>query len=309
MRPTLRQLQYLLAVAETGHFGDAAKRVHVSQPSLSAQVANMESELGTVLFERGRHGALLTPSGEEALRRARLILRDVEDLKTAARSAPDQLKGRMRVGVLPSVGPYLLPPAARRLHASYPDLRFNVREERSADLETHLHEGLLDVVISTAEDHPNCKSQHLFADQLWICTAPDDALAQKRGPVALSDLKGRALLSLGYWNWNSLDLKVHAIAEASGARVSSEYEGTTLDAVRQMAEMGAGVAVLPSLYALIEVRRDPHMIIRRIDHPLAMRQISLIWRDTSPLDASLRILAGVFCEVAADILRIKTRGV
>ena len=302
MRPTLRQLQYLVAVAETGHFGDAAKRVNVSQPSLSAQVADMEAEIGATLIERGRHGAFLTPRGKEAVRRAKLILRDVEDLKAAAKSAPDHLTGRLRLGVLPTIGPYLLPPAARRLHNSYPDLRFNVTEERSVDLEVHLHEGQFDTVISTVDDHSRCNSEQLFDDQLWICVAHDDPLATTSAPIKLRDMKGRELLSLGYLNWHSLDLQVHAIANASGATVSSEYQGTTLDAVRQMAEMGAGLAVLPSLYALIEVRRDPQLIVRRIDHPMAIRSISLVWRDTSPLDASLRTLAGVLRDVAADIL-------
>lgn len=303
MRPTLRQLQYLVAISETGHFGEAAKRVNVSQPSLSAQIANMEAELGSTLVERGRFGALLTPKGEETVRRARLILRDMEDLRSAARHVSDHLTGRLRLGVLPTIGPYLLPHAARRLHASHPALRFSVREERPTDLMAHLHEGLFDTVISTSEDYSDCKSRHIFDDQLWICTAPDDPLAQASGPIALSDLKGRSLLSLGYWHWHSLDLKVQALAEASGAHVSTEYEGTTLDAIRQMAEMGAGLAVLPSLYAVIEVRRDPHMIIRRIDDPLATRQIELIWRDTSPLDASFTALADILRDVAADILR------
>jgi len=302
MRPTLRQLQYLVAIADTGHFGDAAKRVNVSQPSLSAQIATMEAELGVTLIERGRHGAILAPKGHEVVRRARLVLRDVEDLKAAAKHQPDHLTGRLRIGVLPTIGPYLLPPVGRRLHTSNPDLRFSVKEERAADLEIHLHEGLFDLVISTAEDHTDCRSRHLFEDQLWICIAPNDPLTRSRGLVELSDLKGRELLSLGYWNWQSLDLKVHAIAKASGAYVSSEYEGSTLDAARVMAEMGAGIAILPSLYALIEVRRDPQMIIRRINDPLATRQISLIWRDTSPLDDSYMALAEVFQEIATDIL-------
>lgn len=302
MRPTLRQLQYLVAVAETGNFGEAAKRVNVSQPTLSAQVADMETELATVLVERGRHGALLTQKGEEAVRRARLILRDMDDLKAAVLSVSDHLAGRLRLGVLPTIGPYLLPPAARRLHVAYPRLRFSVREERATDLEAHLQEGQFDTVISTVDDHRNCRSALLFEDHLWICMAPDDRLAQRSGPMELSDLKGRELLSLGYWHWQSLDLKVHAIAEASGAHVSTEYEGTTLDAIRQMAETGAGLAILPSLYAVTEVRRDPHMIIRRINDPLATRQISLIWRDTSPLDSSLSTLAEVLRDVAGVLL-------
>lgn len=303
MRPTLRQLQYLVAIAETGRYGEAAKRVHVSQPSLSAQIANLEAELGATLIERGRHGALLTPKGKEVVRRAKSILRDMMDLKSAARLAPGNLSGQLRFGVLPSVGPYLLPPAARRLHADYPDLRFNIREERPTDLVEHLHEGLFDAVISTADEHRNYRSRSIFEDQLWICAAQDDPLARERGPLALSDLAGRALLSLGYWHWHGLDRRVQAIAEASGAHVSAEYEGATLDAIRHMAEMGAGLAMLPSLYALIEVRRDPEMVVRRIDDPMATRRISLIWRDTSPLDACFDILVEVLREVAKDILR------
>ncbi|HMA14544.1 MAG: LysR family transcriptional regulator [Bacteroidota bacterium] len=302
MRPTLRQLQYLVAVAETGNFGEAAKRVNVSQPTLSAQIADMEAELSTVLVERGRHGALLTRKGEEAAHRARLILRDMDDLKAAVLSASDHLAGRLRLGVLPTIGPYLLPPAARRLHVAYPRLRFSVREERGTDLEAHLQEGQFDTVISTADDHRHCRSSLLFEDHLWICMAPDDRLARRSGPLELKDLKGRELLSLGYWHWQSLDLKVQALAEASGAHVSTEYEGTTLDAIRQMAETGAGLAILPSLYAVTEVRRDPQMIIRRINDPLATRQISLIWRDTSPLDRSLNTLAEILREVAGELL-------
>lgn len=302
MRPTLRQLQYLVAVADSGNFGEAARRVNVSQPTLSAQIADMEAELSAVLVERGRHGAILTRKGEEAVKRARLILRDMGDLKAAVQSVSDHLAGRLRLGVLPTIGPYLLPPAARRLHQAYPRLRFNVREERATDLEAHLLEGQFDTVISTADDHRHCRSSLLFEDHLWICMAADDPLACDPGPAELSDLKGRELLSLGYWHWQSLDLKVHALAEASGAHVSTEYEGTTLDAIRQMAEMGAGLAILPSLYAVTEARRDPQMIIRRINHPLATRQISLIWRDTSPLDRSLTTLAAILRAVARDLL-------
>ena len=123
MRPTLRQLQYLVALADTGKFGDAAKRANVSQPSLSAQIADMEAELDAVLVERGRHGALLTPIGVELARRARLILQEMEDFKTVAQRNMDGLSGRMRVGVLPTIGPYLLPNATRQLHARFHHLR------------------------------------------------------------------------------------------------------------------------------------------------------------------------------------------
>ncbi|RIJ17225.1 hydrogen peroxide-inducible genes activator [Henriciella mobilis] len=300
MRPTLRQLQYLVAIADTGKFGDAAKRVNVSQPSLSAQIAEMEAHLGTVLIERGRHGAFMTPTGEEAVRRARMILRDVEDLKAVVQSGGASLAGRIRLGVLPTIGPYLLPAATRHLHAKYPDFRLSVREERTIDLEAHLHDGRLDTVISTIEDHSDAGHAPLFEENLWVCAAPDDELAQSAGDVKLADLKGRSLLTLGYGH--RFYHIIQSLAEAAGAHVSSEYQGTSLDAIRQMAEMGAGVAVFPSLYALTEARRDPDLVVRRIDDPMARREISLIWRQTSPLADRLEKLAEELRAAAVSVL-------
>ncbi|KCZ93419.1 LysR family transcriptional regulator [Hyphomonas johnsonii] len=300
MRPTLRQLQYLTAIAETGRFGEAAKRLNVSQPGLSSQISNMEEELGAVLIERAPSGALLTPKGLEIAARAKHILRDVEDLKAVARHDADQLEGLYRIGVLPIVGPYLLPLAVRQLHAKFPLLRFHVREEPANDLETHLHEGLFDTIISSVADHSRVHHVSLFDEELWICVAPDDPLARDPDPVALSDLEGRLFLTLG--SRDRLNVAIENIADAAGAIISNEYEGTSLDSVRQMAEMGAGIAVLPSLYALSEARRDPHLKIRRIEHQLASHPISLIWRESSPLAPNLITLGSALQHVAAELL-------
>lgn len=298
MRPTLRQLQYIVAVAETGRFGEAARMLNVSQPSLSAQIAEAEAQLGVTLVERGRSGAVMTPLGEELVRRARLILRQVEDLRAAMEEGAGRLAGRIRLGVLPSVGPYLLPQAVRRLHGMYPDLRLSVREENTVELEAQLKDGRLDTVISTPEDHQAARKMELVREALWLCVAPDDDLASHKGAVPLSALEGRAMLSLGFGH--RLSVTVQKLADAAGAHVSTEYEGTSLDAIRQMAAMGAGVAILPSLYAISEARRDPELVLRRIDHPLAFRQVCLIWRDTSPLKESLAELAGVMRTVAQE---------
>ena len=300
MRPTLRQMQYLVAIADTGKFGEAAKLTNVSQPSMSAQIAEMEAQLGAVLIERGRQQAFLTPIGEEVVRRARLLLRDAEDLKSVVRADAQDLTGRIRLGVLPTIGAYLLPSVTRHLHSEHPDLRLIVREERTIDLERHLHDGHFDAVISTVEDHSDVDHEFLFQEDLWVCAAPDDPLAQKTGDVSLADLEGRTLLTLGYGH--RLNLIIQSLAEVSGAHVNSEYEGTSLDAIRLMAEMGVGIAVFPSLYALIEARRDPDLIIRRINDTRASRQISLIWRMTSPLASRLRLLAGELREAAGSIL-------
>lgn len=305
MRPTLRQMQYLVAIAETGKFGDAARAVNVSQPSLSAQVAEMEAALGVVLVERSRQGAMLTRAGEEFVRRARNILKEVEDLKAVAKFGQAELAGRLRLGILPTVGPYLLPHAVRDLHARFPALRLSVREERTIDLDEHLQAGDFDTIISTPEDHQHIEHEPLFMEHLYVCAPPEDPLSEGRGPVSLKELNGRSLLTLG--QGHRLNLIIQQLADASGASVSSEYEGTSLDAIRLMAEMGAGVAILPSLYALSEARRDRSLYARPIAHELAQRSVSLIWRDTSPLAASLKTLAEPLAKAAAAILAQESR--
>ena len=300
MRPTLKQLQYLVAIAETGKFADAARLMNVSQPSLSTQLADMEFELDTVLIERGRHGAKLTPIGEETVRRARLILASVEELKAHATAGVGGFSGRLRLGVIPTVGPYLLPSVTSKLHGMYPDFRLSVQEERTIDLDQRLREGQLDTLISTAEDHGNTQSIPLFTEDLWICVPPDHSFAQGTGPIKPEALKGLSLLSLG--QGHNLNMTIRDVARVSGAFVNHEYEGTSLDAIRQMAAMGAGVAVLPSLYALVEARRDQALTVRKIDHETARREISLVWRDTSPMGEQMGELAEILREVAAELI-------
>jgi len=300
LRPTLKQLQYLVAISETGRFKEAAKRMNVSQPSLSAQIADMELELKIHLIERGRHGAIMTPAGEDIVRRARVILRQVEELRVASSADGSILSGRIRLGVIPSVGPYLLPSATKELHQMFPDLRLGVYEGRTVDIDQQLRDGRLDVLISTVEDHPNSYHIPLFKETLWICVPTDAPLADVDGPAKLKDLKGHPLLSLGHGH--HLNLAIHDLARRSGAYVSSDYEGTSLDAIRQMAAMGAGIAILPSLYALVEASKDNALIVRPIDHLKAQRQISLIWRDTSPLKENFDKLADVLKQAADTIL-------
>lgn len=300
MKPSLRQMEYLVAIADTGTFSAAAKQTFVSQPSLSAQIKDMEAHIGVALFERGRHGALLTPIGEDIASRARMILRQVEEMKVLGREAEGTLAGRIKLGVLPSVGPYLLPQATRRLHKAYPELRLFVREERTLDLQDHLSSGYFDAIISTPEDHPETRSLPLVKENIYICIAPDDPLASSRGPVEMKDLKGREFLTLGHGH--QFAVLVKTIAAQAGATTSGEYEGTSLDAIRQMAAMGGSVAILPSLYAISEAKRDPQLIVRPINHALAQRQISLIWRYSSPLAAKFEKIGQVFFGVAEEIM-------
>lgn len=300
MKPSLRQLQYLVAIAETERFGEAARQLNVSQSALSAQIAGMEADLGVSLMERGRHGAVLTPIGRDVLARARIVLREVEELRAVARQSGEKLSGRIQLGVLPSIGPYLLPVAARELHQRYPELRLVVREERTSDLKEGLRGGRFDTVILSEDESAEHVFRPLFTEHIWVCAAPEDPLSQSSDALKIGDLKGRQLLSLGQGHRFS-DF-VRRIAAEAGAEVSTEYEGTSLDAVRQMAVMGAGVALLPSLYAHSEARRDPELVIRRLDYPSAMRQIVMGWRGTSPLKAEFALLAEAFGQTAKHLL-------
>ncbi|MCE6949729.1 LysR family transcriptional regulator [Cereibacter sphaeroides] len=273
MRPTLRQLEYIVAVARLGRFGLAAEALAVSQPSLSAQIAEVEADLGTRLFQRGRSGVQPTAAGAEVIRRAQKILREVEDLRASVTHGLP-FGGRLRLGVLPSIGPYLLPGAIASIHRQHPDLRVAVREENTQGLEQGLRAGRFDMIVSTPEDHPNTRQLHLFGEKLWIAVARDDPLAASDGPVGVGDLRDRMFLTLD--RGHRLSRIVHALASGCGGIVSDDYEGTSLDSVRLMAASGAGIAILPELYAREQaaIRRDVALRLLRAEG--ASRDIALI---------------------------------
>ena len=273
MRPTLRQLEYVVAVAETGRIGLAATQLNVSQPSLSAQLAEVEADLGVVLFQRGRSGAKITAAGEEVVRRARLILHELHDLRAAAQGG-GIFQGRLRLGVLPSIGPYLLPGVVQRLHAEHPSFRLIVREESTRDLDEGLRSGRLDMIISTPEDHPGGQHTDLFEERLWAAMALDHPLAGGDDPIPLPMLRGQTFLTLG--SRHRLSHVVAGLAARAGGRVSDEYEGTSLDAIRMMAASGAGIAIIPSIYAVTEARRGTDVSLRALEDRSASRSIALI---------------------------------
>lgn len=303
-RPTLRQIQYFVAVAEHRAFGAAAKSLSVSQPSLSKQLATMEAELGATLFERTSRRVTLTSIGEELLPRGRAILQEVREFRTVARGSSGPFGDRLAIGVLPSIGAYFMPLASRQLHRLYPDLRLAVQEGSTEQLLGMLKDGRLDVVIGTPTNDPDYVSHPLFAETLWVCAAIDDPLSAKRGPLKLEELSEKPLLSLS--SGFRLAKIVERLADAAGTFVSRDYQGASLDAVRQMAVMGAGVAVLPSLYALAEAVRDPEFVVRQIDHPEAIHEIALLWRRSSPMEPDCLRLAEHLIAVKHQIREART---
>ena len=299
MRPTFRQLEYIVAVADAGQIGLAAAQLNVSQPSLSAQLAEVEADLGVTLFQRGRAGAKITPAGEEVVRRARQILHELQDLRASAQGG-GIFQGRLRLGVLPSIGPYLLPGAVRRLHKDHPSFRLIVREESTLDLDEGLRSGRLDMIISTPEDHPGARTVSLFTERLWAAVALDDPEFIQTTGFALSDLQGKTLLTLG--SGHRLSHIVAGLAARAGGRVSDEYEGTSLDAIRLMAATGAGIAILPSIYAATEVRRGTDVRLHAINDVGASRDIALLQPQLPDARPGSDLLVDVLRAEAARIL-------
>ncbi|WP_170772845.1 hydrogen peroxide-inducible genes activator [Ruegeria lacuscaerulensis] len=275
MRPTLRQLEYIVTVSRLGRFGLAADVLNVSQPSLSAQIATVEQELGLRIFERDRGGVQVTARGEEFIARAQKILAEVQDLRHAMTN-DTPVGGRLRLGVLPSIGPYLLPQVIKTVHQERPGLRIVVREENTRDLEQGLKSGRFDMIISTPEDHPNTLQQRLFNETLWIGVAVDDVLARDLHGVTAEDLRDRLILTLD--QSHRLSRIVYALAAECGGVVSDEYEGTTLDSIVLMAASGVGAAVLPDLYARRQGIYRDEVRLRPLTIPNANRDIALLSR-------------------------------
>ena len=299
MRPTFRQIEYFVAVAEHMAFAKAAESLSVSQPSLSKQLSTMEEELGVALFERTTRRVVLTPVGKSLLGRARVILQEMREFRSLAKGTIGLFGDRLAIGVLPSIGAYFMPIATRYLHRKYPDLRLIAEEGATIELLDRLRDGRLDAVIGTPTNEPEFSSIPLFAETLWVCAAADDQLSQETTPIGLHELRGKPLLSLSP-GFRLAEIAEH-IAKEAGTYVSRDYKGGSLDAVRQMAVMGAGVAILPSLYALAEAIRDPEFVVRRIDDPVARHDIALHWRKSSTISDDYHSLAASLIEVKRQI--------
>lgn len=299
MRPTLRQMEYIVTVHQLGSFGLAAETLNVSQPSLSNQVAAVETDLGVRLFERGRAGSRTTARGLEFVTRARRILSEVEALRGAMLSDLP-FGGRLRLGVLPSIGPYLLPQAMKTLHETEPNLRVIVREENTLSLDEGIRNGRFDAIISTPEDHPNTFQRQLFVEPLWVAMSQDHPLVG-RTQVTADDLAGQRLLTLD--TGHRLARIVYGIAGASGATVSDDYEGTSLDSIVLMAATGAGIGILPDLFARRQGIHRSEVCVMPLAIPGADRTISIL----VPIDNSEHFSAALatILRSAAKALELK----
>jgi len=295
-RTTIRHLSYFVALAEAGSFTRAAERMGVSQPSLSQQIRALETIVGAALFERGGP-AILTPLGRDLLERARRILLDVVDLEDFRATSTDPLIGTIRLGVSPTLGAYLMPALVARLHREHPTLRVHVREGLPTALASGLATGVHDLILAQLPVTGGAfHSERLFREPLYLAMASDHPLVAK-AIIAPADLRGTSLLTLQ--PEYRLAEQVAAIAVDVGASVMRDYEGTSLDAIRQMAGMGMGLALLPELYVRQEVREGDDVVVRPIKGSRYYRDIGLLWRQGAGRAPAYGLIAGLLRTVSA----------
>lgn len=287
--PTLRQLEYLVTLADTGSFVRAARLTNVSQPTLSQQVKALEDRLGAKLLERSATGAILTPVGRSIVSKARGVLGQMRDMESLAKSAATGLTGTLRLGTTPTLGPYLLSPIIAELHRAAPGLRLYVREG-IPDIEAlALSRGDLDVLLGPlpiAGD--DLEVEPLFREPLHLVSAVDDELAAARAiePAALT---GHTLLSLD--TRHHLHRQTGELAARYGMSLSPDYEGTSLDSLHQMVASGLGLTVLPALYLASDVGGSAGLATLDVAGWKAHRSIALAWRRGSSVQAALRVIA------------------
>lgn len=287
--PTLKQLEYFVGIAEATSFRGAAERLGVSQPTLSSQIYALEQSLDIPLLERSRSGTVVTPAGRELLVNARQVLEEMRGLLDHAAMIKHGPGGTFRIGVSPTVGPYLLPHILPEIHRQYSALKLYVRENKPSTLEDDLREGRLDLVlIPLPFSGPHFTTEVLFHEPLKLIVPADHPFAGMKS-VKARQIRNQNVLTLesDYSHY----YQVQRACEELGANVRRDYEGTSLDALRQMVVMGMGVAFLPALYIHSEIHQPEVLVEVDVDKVELSRTHVLAWRRHSPNRAFYRELA------------------
>ena len=298
-RPSVKQIEYFSAVARHGSFRRAADSLDISQPTITAQIAQLERSLGVSLFERGRNGAALSPAGRELLPKARSVLNEMDELMSAAGAASEGA-AVYRLGVKSTLGPYLLPRILPAIHAKHRKLKLYVREEAPDLLESNLEQGELDMILTGFPTNlTELDGEILLREDIKLVLPADHPLAEKP-EVTGEDLAGAQILTTG--EGHHLTRLVDQVAARFGAEVLRDYQGTSLDALRLMVVMGMGLSLLPALYIDSEINADSALTVREISGHRIARVIGLAWRRNSSSRGFYRKLAEDLREVFREEL-------
>jgi LysR family hydrogen peroxide-inducible transcriptional activator len=285
---TLRQLQYAVAVAESLNFRKAAQRCHVSQPALSTQIAELERVLSVTLFERDRRRVLVTAVGRGLVERARVVLRETDDLAESARQSGDPLAGTLRIGVIPTISPYLLPHITPAIRAAHPHLTLLWVEDKTGTLARRVDAGTLDAALLALEaDLGDVEHEAIARDPFVLVGAAGEPLVTRAVLAKPSELRDVSVLLLD----DEHCFGKQAFDFCSNAKARElEFRATSLSTIAQMVAGGAGVTLLPELSVATEVR-GTQLRVRRFGDPAPGRTIALVWRKRFPLAPALQQLA------------------
>jgi LysR family hydrogen peroxide-inducible transcriptional activator len=287
--PTIKQLQYLVALHEHGHFGRAADASFVSQSTLSAGLRELESLLGVTLVERSRRVVRFTPLGNAVVAKAHRLLREAEELSDLVQASGKPLSGELRMSVIPTIAPFFLPHILPRLRRERPNLKLFLREEVSGDAVESLHHGRADCVLlalpfATGE----IEAEHICDDRLFVAFPKDDPRDPPESiPPAMIDENRLLLLEDGHC------LKEHALSACNRPelRGSAAMIGTSLHTLVQMVDNGLGLTMLPEMAIDAGILHETHVVARPLKAKNATREIALIWRKNSPRGEEFRMLA------------------
>lgn len=289
--PTLRQLEYFVALVDARSFRRAAEATHVSQPGLSAQIRSLEATLGVALFERDRRHVFVTSAGAALVERARAVLAQVRGLVEEALGARKPLAGPLALGVIPTIAPYVLPNALKRVRRRHPELRLRLREAPTAELVAQLHRGDLDLALLALEAPlDGLVARALFEDPFVVALPTSHRLASRKR-LAESDLAGESVLLLE--DAHCLRAQALAVCHSAGALEIGDFRATSLATLVEMVAGGAGVTVLPASTVRVEGRRTDVAIVP-FTSPAPFRTIGFAWRPTSGRAVEFATLAESF---------------
>ena len=289
MSITVKQLKYLCAVADYQHFTKAAEASFVTQSTLSAAINELEAQLGVKVFERNKRSVLSTPLGEKILVQARIILGDVEDLLSLAKDFKAPLSSELRLGVIPTVGPFFLPPLLSDLRSQFINLKLYLKEEMSARLLTQLQDGSLDLIILALPfELPNMEVVTLMTDEFCVCLPPGHRLSDSES-IRHDELVGESLLLLEEGHC----LRDHAL-DACNLEITDShvvYEGNSLHTLVQMVANNLGITLLPAMAVDADILADTGLQLRPFASNTVNRKIGMAWRKTDPRRDEFILLA------------------
>ncbi len=298
----LRDLRYLVALADLKHFGRAAEASFVSQPTLSTQIKKLEEELGVPLIERNPRNVLLTDVGEAVVARARLMLREADEIKNIARRAKDPASGAVKIGIFPTLGPYLLPHVVPQIVAKFPKLELMLFEEKTEIILKKLHDGELDAGILALPIHDDTLHSEFLFEEPFVLAVPATHRMAKQKKVKLSDLAEERLLLLD--DGHCLRDQALEVCQIAGAVERSGFRATSLETLRHMVSANVGMTLLPALAVRPPAPATANVVLIPFADPQPHRRIAMVWRRTSALTVFLSELVQSFKNLPNGALEI-----